>query len=125
MALAPPFLWPWVPAWGSLEPPRRDGENAQKTGKNGAKMGEIRPKKCGQGRERRDHLGPEEAILDEPLPEHVDALTHENPQLSEPARTSAAAVRGGTLTSPFARQPMTLTFVIREAGHKYGELNRI
>ena len=27
--------WPWIPAWGSLEPPRRDGENAQKTGKNG------------------------------------------------------------------------------------------
>eukprot|EP01045_Picozoa_sp_COSAG04_P002409 COSAG04_NODE_88_length_27314_cov_6.056476_4_plen_246_part_00 len=27
--------WPWVPARGSLEPPRRDGENAQKTGKNG------------------------------------------------------------------------------------------
>ena len=36
--------WPWVPACGSLEPPRRDGENAQKTGKNGGKMGEIRPK---------------------------------------------------------------------------------
>ena len=35
--------WPWVPACGSLEPPRRDGENAQKTGENGAKMGEIRP----------------------------------------------------------------------------------
>ena len=24
--------WPWVAAWGSLEPPRRDGENAQNTG---------------------------------------------------------------------------------------------
>ncbi len=24
--------WPWVPAWGSLEPCRRDGENAQKSG---------------------------------------------------------------------------------------------
>ena len=36
--------WPWVTAWGSLEPSRRDGENAQKTGKNGEKMGEIRPK---------------------------------------------------------------------------------
>ena len=42
--------WPWIPAWGSLEPPRRDGENAQKTGKNGEKMGEIRPKTC-EGRE--------------------------------------------------------------------------
>ena len=30
-----------VPAWGSLEPSRRDGENAQKTGKNGGEMGEI------------------------------------------------------------------------------------
>ena len=30
--------WPWVPAWGSLEPPRRDGENAQRTGKNGGKL---------------------------------------------------------------------------------------
>ena len=42
--------WPWVLAWGSLEPPRRDGENAQKTRKNGEKMGEIRSKKC-EGRE--------------------------------------------------------------------------
>ena len=46
LALLPAVSWPWVPAWGSLEPSRRDGENAQKTGKNGAKMGEIRPKKC-------------------------------------------------------------------------------
>ena len=30
---------PWVPAWGSLEPPRQDGEDAQKTGKNGEKTG--------------------------------------------------------------------------------------
>ena len=37
---------PWVPACGSLEPPRQDGENAQKMGKNGEKMGEIRPKTC-------------------------------------------------------------------------------
>ena len=42
----PAVSWPWVPAWGLLEPPRRDGENAQKTGKNGGKMGEIRPKRC-------------------------------------------------------------------------------
>ena len=42
--------WPWVPAWGSLEPPCRDGENAQKMGKNGEKMGEIKPKTC-EGRE--------------------------------------------------------------------------
>ena len=38
--------WPWIPVLGSLEPPRRDGENAQKTGIFGEKMGEIRPKKC-------------------------------------------------------------------------------
>ena len=44
----PAVSWPWVPACGSLEPPRRDGENAQKTGKNGGKMGEIQPKKCGR-----------------------------------------------------------------------------
>ena len=40
--------WPWVPACGSLEPPRRDGQNAQKagkTGENGGKMGEMRSKK--------------------------------------------------------------------------------
>ena len=36
--------WPWIPVLGLLEPPRRDGENAQKTGKNGGEMGEIRPK---------------------------------------------------------------------------------
>ena len=31
----PVVSWPWVPACGSLEPPRRGGENAQKTRKNG------------------------------------------------------------------------------------------
>ena len=39
----PALSWPWVPAWGSLEPPRTDGENAQKTGKTRGKMGKIRP----------------------------------------------------------------------------------
>ena len=48
--------WPWVPAWGSLEPSRRGGENAQTTGKNWEKMGEIWSKTCEQGKERRDHL---------------------------------------------------------------------
>ena len=33
LALVPAVSWPWVPAWGSLEPPRRDGENAQKNEK--------------------------------------------------------------------------------------------
>ena len=47
LALLPAVSWPWVPACGSLEPPRRDGENAQKTRKNGEEMGEIRPKRCG------------------------------------------------------------------------------
>ena len=46
LGLLPAVSWPWVPAWGSLEPPRRDGENAQKMGKNGEKMGQIRPKTC-------------------------------------------------------------------------------
>ena len=41
--------WPWVLAWGSLEPSRRGGENAQKTGIFGEKMGEIWPKTCEQG----------------------------------------------------------------------------
>ena len=59
----PAVSWPWVPAWGSLEPPRRDGENAQKTRKNGEKTGEIRPKKC-EGRElTKDQL----AVRDRPL----------------------------------------------------------
>ena len=31
--------WPWVPAWGSLEPPRQNGENAQKTGEKRGKNG--------------------------------------------------------------------------------------
>ena len=53
----PAVSWPWIPAWVSLEPPR-DGENAQKTGGNGAKMGEIRPKKCEQGKDGKDHLDP-------------------------------------------------------------------
>ena len=37
LVLLPVVSWPWVPAWGSLEPPRRDGENAQKTEKTGGK----------------------------------------------------------------------------------------
>ena len=58
MVLLPAVSWPWVPACGSLEPSRQDGENAQKTGKNGGKMGEIRPKKC-EGRElTKDQLVP-------------------------------------------------------------------
>ena len=35
----PAVSWPWVPAWGSLEPPRQDGENAQKNGKKRGKNG--------------------------------------------------------------------------------------
>ena len=42
----PAVSWPWVPAWGSLEPSRRGGENAQKTRKSGKRMGGIWPKKC-------------------------------------------------------------------------------
>ena len=49
--------WPWALAWGLLEPSRRGGEHAQKTGKNGEEMGEIWSKTCEQGKERRDHLG--------------------------------------------------------------------
>ena len=52
----PAVSWPWVSAWGSLEPPRRDGENAQKTRKNGEEMAEIWPKTCEQGKDRRDQL---------------------------------------------------------------------
>ena len=33
LALLPAVSWPWVLAWGSLEPPRRGGENAQKRDK--------------------------------------------------------------------------------------------
>ena len=39
LALVPAVSWPWVSAWGSLEPPCRDGENAQKTGKKRGKNG--------------------------------------------------------------------------------------
>ena len=46
LAPLPAVSWPWVPAWGSLEPPRRDGENAQKTGENGGEMGETQPTRC-------------------------------------------------------------------------------
>ena len=35
----PAASWPWVPACGSLEPPRRGGENAQKTGEKRARYG--------------------------------------------------------------------------------------
>jgi len=38
--------WPWIPVLGLLEPPRRGGENAQKTGIFGEKMGQIRSKRC-------------------------------------------------------------------------------
>ena len=46
----PAVSWPWAPAWGSLEPPRRDGENAQKTRKNGGEMAEIRSKRVNKER---------------------------------------------------------------------------
>ena len=39
LGLLPAVSWAWVPAWGSLEPPRRDGENAQKTGKKRGENG--------------------------------------------------------------------------------------
>ena len=42
----PAVSWLWVPSCGSLEPSRRDSENAQKTEKNGEEMDEIQPKKC-------------------------------------------------------------------------------
>ena len=35
----PAVSWPWVLAWGLLEPLRQDGENAQKTGKKRGKNG--------------------------------------------------------------------------------------
>ena len=35
----PAVSWPWVSAWGSLEPPRRDGGNARKTGKKRGRNG--------------------------------------------------------------------------------------
>ena len=37
LVLLPAVSWLWVPARGSLEPPRRDGENAHKTRKTGKK----------------------------------------------------------------------------------------
>ena len=39
LVLAPAVSWPWVPAWGSLEPPRRAGENAQKNEKQWGRNG--------------------------------------------------------------------------------------
>ena len=67
----PAVSWPWVPAWGSLEPARRAGENAQKTRKNGGKMGEIWTKRCGDTGEAAARAG---------LRRHVAAL-HPAPQL--------------------------------------------
>ena len=70
LALAPAVPWPWGPAWGSLEPPRRDGENAQKTGKNGEKMGEIRPKECEPRELTKDQLagaGADGGLAGEPV----------------------------------------------------------
>jgi len=37
LVLVSAVSWPWVPAWGSLEPSRRGGENAQKREKTGEK----------------------------------------------------------------------------------------
>ena len=39
LVLLPAVSWSWVPAWGSLEPSRQDGENAQKTRKKRGKNG--------------------------------------------------------------------------------------
>ena len=63
LALLPAVSWPWVLAWGSLEPPRRGGENAQKTGESGGEMAEIWPKTCEQGKDRRDQLGEEMGLV--------------------------------------------------------------
>ena len=68
--------WPWVPAWGSLEPPCRDGENAQKMGKNGGKLGEIWPKKCEQGKDGKDHLQVERVLGRH---RHAEAVVHPIP----------------------------------------------
>ena len=51
---------------GSLEPPHRDGENAQKTGKNGGKMGEIRPKECEPRELTKDQLAGVELLRGRP-----------------------------------------------------------
>ena len=45
MVPLPDVSWAWVPAWGSLEPPRRDGGNAQRTGKTGKKWARYGPKR--------------------------------------------------------------------------------
>ena len=69
-----------------MEPSRPGGENAQKTRKNGEKMGEIWPKKCEQGRDRRDHL------------EHEDAKERDQPHLEqEGVREPAVLVLHGRL----------------------------
>ena len=45
----PAVSWAWVPAWGSLEPSRQDGENAQKTGKTGKKWARYGLRSVNQG----------------------------------------------------------------------------
>ena len=57
LGLLPAVSWAWFSAWGSLEPPRRDGENAQKTGIFGGKMGEIWTKKCEPRELTKDQTG--------------------------------------------------------------------
>ena len=49
LVLVPAVSWPWVLAWGSLEPPRRDGENAQKRGKTGKKWARCGLKRVKEG----------------------------------------------------------------------------
>ena len=56
LALAPLFLGPGFrlgARWNRLV---ETVKTRKKTGKNGEKMGEIRPKTCEQGRDRRDQL---------------------------------------------------------------------
>ena len=93
--------WPWVPAWGSLEPSRRDGENAQKTGKNGEEMGEIRPKKCEPRELTKDQL--EASITEEagasPQPVHLKLTTSTLDLL----RTRSASPDADTPDTPSSR----------------------
>ena len=56
-----------------MEPSRRGGQNAQKTGKNGEKMGKIWPKECEQGRGRGDHLR-ERMVVGEALDVVVEGI---------------------------------------------------
>eukprot|EP01045_Picozoa_sp_COSAG04_P016631 COSAG04_NODE_1405_length_6901_cov_9.408262_3_plen_257_part_00 len=99
--------WPWAPAWSSLEPPRRDGGNAQKGEKTGGKWARYGPK-CVKG-----SGSPGRPAAPSPAPSSAGrcspagSAASRSPQGPPPPRTPPSAP-----TAPCARLPGPVRTII-------------